>query len=80
MPGWKVWLDEKSYALGKESNRAIFRHFAFFYFVQAPCWPVPVLFHTIRFSISTQFNRQKHFYFKQFSLVKQFLFKQFILV
>ena len=31
-----------------------------------------VLFQTIQFSISTQFNREKHFYFKQFSLVKQF--------
>ena len=30
--------------------------------------------------ISTQFNCQKHFYFKLFSLVKQFLFKQFSLV
>ena len=25
--------------------------------------------------MSTQFNRQKHFYFKQFSLVKQFKFQ-----
>ena len=31
-----------------------------------------VLFKTIQFSISTQFNCQKHFNFKQFSLVKQF--------
>ena len=31
-----------------------------------------VLFQTIQFSISTQFNCQKHFYFKLFSLVKQF--------
>ena len=31
-----------------------------------------VLFQTIQFSISTQFQGQKHFYFKQFSLVKQF--------
>ena len=31
-----------------------------------------VLLPTIQFSISTQFNCQKHFYFKLFSLVKQF--------
>ena len=31
-----------------------------------------VLFQTTEFSISTQFNCQKHFYFKLFSLVKQF--------
>ena len=31
-----------------------------------------VLFQTIKFSMSTQFNCQKHFYFKLFSLVKQF--------
>ena len=36
-----------------------------------------VLFQTIQFSISRQFDCQKHFYFKLFSLVKQFLFKQF---
>ena len=29
------------------------------------------LFQTIQFSMSTQFNCQKHFYFKQFSLFKQ---------
>ena len=34
-----------------------------------------VLFQTIQFS--TEFNCQKHFYFKLFSLVKQFQFKQF---
>ena len=33
---------------------------------------VDVLFQTIQFSMSTQFNCQKHFYFKLFSLVKQF--------
>ena len=31
-----------------------------------------VLFQTIQFSMSTQFNCQKHIYFKVFSLVKQF--------
>ena len=31
-----------------------------------------VLFQTIQFNISTQFNCQKLFYFKLFSLVKQF--------
>ena len=31
-----------------------------------------VLFQTIQFNISTQFNCQKHFYFMLFSLVKQF--------
>ena len=31
-----------------------------------------VLFQTIQFGVSTQFNCQKHYYFKQFSLVKQF--------
>ena len=31
-----------------------------------------VLFQAIHFSISTQFNCQKYFYFKLFSLVKQF--------
>ena len=31
-----------------------------------------VQFQTIQLSISTQFNSQKHFYFKLFSLVKQF--------
>ena len=39
-----------------------------------------VLFQTIQFSMSTQFNCQKHFYFKLSSLVKHFLFKQFCLV
>ena len=43
--------------------------------------PIPffiqiVLFQTIQFSMSTQFNCQKHFYFKLLSLVKQFYFKQ----
>ena len=31
-----------------------------------------VLFQTIQLSMNTQFNCQKHFYFKQFSLFKQF--------
>ena len=31
-----------------------------------------VQFQTIQFSMSTQFNFQKHFYFKLFSLVKLF--------
>ena len=31
-----------------------------------------ILFQTIQFSISAQFNSQKHFYFKLFSLEKQF--------
>ena len=31
-----------------------------------------VLFQTIWFNMSTQFNCQKHFYFKLFGLVKQF--------
>ena len=31
-----------------------------------------IFIQTIQFSISTQFNYQKHFYFKLFSLVKQF--------
>ena len=31
-----------------------------------------VLFQTIQFSMSTQFNCRKHFYFKLFSLVEQF--------
>ena len=39
-----------------------------------------VLFQIIQFSISTQFNCQKHFYFTQFSFIKQFYFKQFNLV
>ena len=39
-----------------------------------------VLFQTIQFSMNTQFNYQKHFYFKLFCLTKQFLFKQFIWV
>ena len=39
-----------------------------------------ILFQTVQFNISTQFNCQKHFYFKLFSLVKQFKFKQFSLV
>ena len=30
------------------------------------------LFQKIQFSMSTQFNCQKHFYFKRFSLFKQF--------
>ena len=33
---------------------------------------ITVLFQTIQFSMSTQFNCQKHFYLKLFSLVKQF--------
>ena len=32
----------------------------------------PVLFQAVQFSISTQFNCRKHFYFKLFSLVKDF--------
>ena len=32
-----------------------------------------VLFQTIQFSSSTQFNCQKHFYFKLFSLIKQLI-------
>ena len=39
-----------------------------------------VLFQTIQFSMSTQFNCQKHFFFKLFSLVKQFCFKKLSLV
>ena len=31
-----------------------------------------VLFQTIQFSMTTQYNCQKHFYFKQFKLFKQF--------
>ena len=31
-----------------------------------------VLFQTIQFSISTQFECEKHFYFKLFGIVKQF--------
>ena len=51
------------------------------YFMPNPfLYKKSVLFQTIQFSMSTQFNRQKHFYFKLFSLVKQFLFNQFILV
>ena len=34
-----------------------------------------VLFQTIQFSMTTQFNCQKYFYFKLFSLLKQFLFQ-----
>ena len=34
----------------------------------------------MQFSMSAQFNCQKHFYFKLFNLVKQFYFKQFSLV
>ena len=33
------------------------------------------LFQTIQFSMSTQFNYQKHFYFKLFGLFKKFLFQ-----
>ena len=39
-----------------------------------------VLFQTIQFSMITQFNYQKRFYFKLFCLVKQFLFEEFSLV
>ena len=39
-----------------------------------------VLFQTLQFSMSTQFNYQKHFYCMPFSLVKQFYFKQFSFV
>ena len=39
-----------------------------------------LLFQTIQFSRNTQFNCQKHFYFKLFSLVKQFYFIWFSLV
>ena len=38
-----------------------------------------VLFQTNQFSMSIQFNCQKHFYSKLFGLVNQFYFKQFIL-
>ena len=37
-----------------------------------------VLFQTIQFGISTQFNSQKHFYFKLFSLDKQSEFKNLV--
>ena len=30
-----------------------------------------ILFQAIQFNLSTQFNSQKHFYFKQFILFKQ---------
>ena len=40
-------------------------------------YKLSVVFQTIQFSMSKQFNCQKHFYFKLFSLVKQFYFKQF---
>ena len=33
---------------------------------------ITTLFQKLQFSISTQFNRQKHFYFKLFSLIQQF--------
>ena len=33
---------------------------------------IAVLFQTIQFSVSNQFNCQKQFYFNQFSLFKQF--------
>ena len=36
-----------------------------------------VLFQTIQFSISMQFNCEKCFYFEIFSLIEQFYFKQF---
>ena len=42
--------------------------------------PNPFLFKKIvpfQFTISTQFNCQKHFYFKLFNFVKQFYFEQF---
>ena len=39
-----------------------------------------VLLQTIQFSMCTQFNCQKQFYFKLLSLLKQFYFKQFSLV
>ena len=35
-------------------------------------YKLSVLFQTIWFSMSTQFNRQKHLYFKLLSLLKQF--------
>ena len=34
--------------------------------------PFLYLVQTIQFSISTQFNGQKHFYFKLYNLIKQF--------
>ena len=36
-----------------------------------------LLFHTIQFSISTRFNCQKCFYYKQIQLIKPLYFKQF---
>ena len=38
-----------------------------------------VPFQTTQFSLSTQFNCEKDFYFMLFSSVKQFYFKQFSL-
>ena len=38
------------------------------------------LIQIVKFSMSTQFNCQKHPYFKLFSLVKLFKFNQFSLV
>ena len=35
-------------------------------------WKLSSLFQTIQFSLSTQFNCQKHFYFKLFNLFQQF--------
>ena len=43
------------------------------YLMQNPfLYTKSVLFQRIQFSMSTQFNCQKHFYFKRISLVKQF--------
>ena len=46
------------------------------YLMLNPFYTNKQIYQTIQFSISAQFDCQKHFYFKQFSLVKQFYFKQ----
>ena len=40
-------------------------------------WKYSVLFQTVQFNMSSQFNCQKQFHFNQFRWIKQFYFKQF---
>ena len=58
-------------------NQFYFKQFGLAYVVSMS---KKVSFQTIQFTICTQFNCQKHFYFKLFGFVKQFYFKQFSLL
>ena len=53
----------------KCQNSSIIKNSVFHKYTVSMKKKTPVLFQTIQFSISTQFPRQKQYYFKQFNLV-----------